>query len=470
MMCRKRSRFNQAAYLVLLVLTSSVSFPLQGEGLEIFIEQIDPETGQVTLNSDHGRPDVPFTIHWGDCSQDTGSFPLSHTYVDLTRNYEIKAIAHYPDRPGEYAWTVVQFAYLDDKPDLAIALPMGSHVVRNTDNCEETQLEPIADASLGGITRQEVARVLNLAAEIQWEFVNGDVFLLDGSFRQLVLKDTNYPDFSSLWYSNPLVVAGNPPSGTFPWVPIFHEMGHNITLNSPANFRIGGKTDGKANAILTETLGYIFERATAKTLLTDTAYLSPEIIEQIVTSNDIALHQILNGWMDYKNCLCPVSASDVHRVCFASWNSDGTKKDETIPTVMTLAWEFIRRTELGPDNYKVTVSRMMRLLQTFDTEMLMSYSPWPKSNNDKAEEFRATLLVAALSYGVGENLTDYFRTLKFPVNDQIYNMLQARVNSAYWNSSGSIRRPQYCDQQQVVLKNTACLTQKLLRESRGIMY
>ena len=43
-----------------------------------------------------------------------------------------------------------------------------------------------------------------------------------------------------------------------------HEMGHNATLNSPADYYFGGKTDGPANAILSETIAQIFQHATFK--------------------------------------------------------------------------------------------------------------------------------------------------------------------------------------------------------------
>jgi hypothetical protein len=40
-------------------------------------------------------------------------------------------------------------------------------------------------------------------------------------------------------------------------------MGHNLSLNSPASFYFGGKTDAHANAIISEALAQIFQDVTA---------------------------------------------------------------------------------------------------------------------------------------------------------------------------------------------------------------
>ena len=51
--------------------------------------------------------------------------------------------------------------------------------------------------------------------------------------------------------------------GTIEWSSFMHEMGHNFTLNSPADYYYGGKIDGNANAIFSESLAQIFQHATA---------------------------------------------------------------------------------------------------------------------------------------------------------------------------------------------------------------
>lgn len=68
---------------------------------------------------------------------------------------------------------------------------------------------------------------------------------------------------------------------------------------------------------------------------------------------------------------------------------------------------------------------MMRLLQTFDTEMAEAYAQ--QLNTPEAESYRATLMVAAISYAFGSDMKPEFRNLGFPLDDEIYQPILPRV-------------------------------------------
>jgi hypothetical protein len=114
-------------------------------------------------------------------------------------------------------------------------------------------------------SRATVEYVLSVAAWIQCEFTNGDVYAPDGNFQQVVLRDADFGGMYSIWFTPPPGFAagdyafqGSPEDSS-----LFHEMGHNFTLNSPVEFCYGGKIDGWANAIFSETMAQIFAHATA---------------------------------------------------------------------------------------------------------------------------------------------------------------------------------------------------------------
>jgi hypothetical protein len=67
----------------------------------------------------------------------------------------------------------------------------------------------------------------------------------------------------STWYTSPVTfVAGRDAfRTTIDWSSLFHEMGHNVTLNFPKTFRFGGRIDGNANALFSETMAQIFQHA-----------------------------------------------------------------------------------------------------------------------------------------------------------------------------------------------------------------
>jgi hypothetical protein len=92
---------------------------------------------------------------------------------------------------------------------------------------------------------------------------------------------------------------------------------------------------------------------------------------------------------------------------------------------MILAWVFFDRAESLGTGYGPPLARTMALLQTFDDALEAS---WDQSNETpEAETFRATWMVAALSYGFEADLRDDFVALGFPIDDPLYEKLYARL-------------------------------------------
>ncbi len=112
---------------------------------------------------------------------------------------------------------------------------------------------------------------------------------------------------------------------------------------------------------------------------------------------------------------------------FASWNDPSTTEDETMGTFMTIAYKFCEHAENSGEGYLLPLQRMMTLLQGLCQEWADGYDHL--NNNSAADEFRATLMVKALSEAFQTDLREEFRDMNFPVSDQIYNALPVELVS-----------------------------------------
>lgn len=75
-------------------------------------------------------------------------------------------------------------------------------------------------------------------------------------------------------------------------------------------------------------------------------------------------------------------------------------------------WKFIGHAETQGLGYQIPVTRVMKVLQTFDASMLASYAP--TSNTQAAATVRSTLMVTALSYAFSEDLRSEFESPRTP--------------------------------------------------------
>ena len=265
------------------------------------------------------------------------------------------------------------------------------------------------------IPRSTIEYVLTIAALIQKDFVNDNVYQTDEGFKQVILRQPSFEGMYSLWYTNPVgIVIGNTGfQGTIQWSSLFHEMGHNFTLNTPQDYYYGGKIDGNANAIFSESMAQIFQHATAYEIINNAGRygLSEYMVCEIKQSAISSILIVRNAYEKYLN-----SGME-----FCSWNDPETSEDETFNTFMTIAYKFCEHAENAGLGYRTPLKRMMEFLQIFNEDLKQRYAP--HSNTPIASTFRATFMVAALSYAFSTDLRMEFKDLNFPVSDEIYEEL-----------------------------------------------
>jgi hypothetical protein len=231
--------------------------------------------------------------------------------------------------------------------------------------------------------------------------------------------DPGFSGFYTLWYASPVafVVGGaSGLTGSIPWAFCFNEMGKDFTLNSPAAYCFGGKIDGGANAIISESLGGIFEIATSYELLNHGPELGlgSDLEADIRNSALGALAIIVANYVNYTN-----TGSAFH-----SWNS-GSGPDPTIDTFSSISYKFIQHAEQAGQGYRIPLKRLMQALELFNSNWLSSFDP--SEDTPAADSFRATLWVAALSYAFQTDLRGEFEALNFPVSDTTYASLSAQM-------------------------------------------
>ena len=73
----------------------------------------------------------------------------------------------------------------------------------------------------------------------------------------------------------------------------------------------------------------------------------------------------------------------------------------------------------------IPARRMMKLLQEFNSDLAVRYDQ--ENNTAEADTFRSTLMVTALSYAFDKDLREEFLELNFPISDDTYIELLARV-------------------------------------------
>jgi hypothetical protein len=166
-------------------------------------------------------------------------------------------------------------------------------------------------------------------------------------------------------------------------------------------------------------MAQIFAHATAFEMINDPgAYgLSHEIVMDIKQSAVASMRVVRNSYEQY--------VSSGKRFC--SWNQPNTPTDETFGAFMTVAYEFFVHAERSGGGYRTRVKRMMKLLQVFNDDLRQRYSQF--NDTPEAGAFRATLMVAALSYAFSRDLRTEFRGLSFPINNETYTELYNLAHS-----------------------------------------
>ena len=396
--------------------------------LSIWVQELNTETGYVVVNGvDMSGPPVPFVWDWGDGTVESGWFPGIHTYADTETNYVCSVRADYTPEDSDSVQVVLRFTAPDVVP---VVLPPETHVavpdtlvefVSRMPGYLVPDLEPFGDEFFTIISREDVEYTLSVGAGMQSDMVNGDTFLVDGGFRQYVMRDSDFAGMYSLWFTSPVSFgAGDYAfSGSIQWSSLYHEMGHNTTLNFPADHYYGGKIDGNANAIYSETMGQIFQYATAYELMNEGGGygLPDDLLMEIRLSTISAISGLRNAYDRYVD----------EGMNFCSWNDPGTPEDEAMDTFATLAYKFCAHAELAGSGYRMPLKRMSQLLALFDEDLELR---WDRHHNTAAADtFRATLMVTAISHGFDSDLRAEFAALNFPLCDATYDDLIGRVTN-----------------------------------------
>jgi len=399
--------------------------------LFIIIDSIERNTGYVKIDGvDMGNISEPFNWLWGDGTIESGWFPMNHTYSGLNQNYTIQVVANYTGGLKDTAEMLIRFNPPSIFP-ITLSDTIAVHIPDNTALLDtmSTRLYPppitltyFNDNFFQIIPRSVLEYVLTAAADIQQEFVNNNLFLIYGKFEQFMFRDSTFNGAYSLWSTNPVGfgVGDVLMNYSIDYSSLFHEMGHNTTFNTPADFYYGGEIDGNAYAIYAESMAQIFQHSTGYEIINNYNYygLSEDLMIEIQQEVIRTIKFVRNKYEQYLTLGKP----------FASWNDPSTPEDETFLTFMTIACKFCEHAENSGQGYLTPTKRIMALLQGFCQDWATRYDRL--HNTAGADTFRSTLLVTALSYAFSSDLRDEFRDLNFPVDDQIYDELYNSVISS----------------------------------------
>lgn len=419
--------------------------------LSASVESINSD-GTVEVNgADSAGPDTPFQWSWGDGSSTSGFFPQEHLYTNTSQNYVIKITATENNGTTQKFSLPIFFVApsITQKPlpGVSFQIPsqmptLGSHWASYAPPSGETAFP---DSSFTVYSRSDVAYILAAVSSIQEDFANNNTFLLPrrrelpleysagvgalrpgaqvlpvhGLLQIDMLEETSLSGGLCFWFTTPMSLAFSSdiltalvPSSLH-WHILFNEPGKDVTLNSPVRLTYGGHTDGNASEIYSETMGDIFSYAAGCELVSNAASygLGDEVAADIGDA-------MLNGAASLQASFNAYVAAGAP---FSSWNPNNGGTDPTVGTFSTLAWKFIEHAESQGQGYRTPAKRLMKLLQMFDAPMLACYAP--QSNTEAAATFRSTLMVTALSYAFSGDLRSEFRSLNFPIDDDIFQQL-----------------------------------------------
>jgi hypothetical protein len=370
--------------------------------------------------SDTARPEKPFVFDWGDGTTTEGRFPATHSYKSADRSYTITVTATHDD--GTESVTVraalgppdYGFQRLQSLPR-RVSIPKSVVPLRTTmpGYAITEKPEAFAEDELQPNVRTAIEYVMDVAHQIELDFCNGDV-TEQARGPHVILKQRQFAGCASQWYSDPPSFECHPGYlvGEVDFSSLFHELGHSMTLNSPAKYRIGGKIDSPMSGAVSEALANFFQHATIYRILNTEGHwgLSDGFCALVREAGIRSIGVVRNAHKAY------LSEPDGYTM----YNDPATPRDETFNTFMTVVYVFCSLAEEHRD-YRTPLKRTMRLLQTFNE------ADEARFLDRENEGFRATLMVAAMSYGFDTDLRERFRKLHFPVSDAVYEELRGRI-------------------------------------------
>jgi hypothetical protein len=166
--------------------------------LSASVESMDAITGLVTINGyDSKQPTTQFTFNWGDGTSNEKWFAASHTYADRTQNYLVQITAHYSDGTTDTVNVLVQFTGritpIAIPSYLTVTIPSSDVLLKTRIPGYDTGPYSFFADSYFTLTnpRSTIEYVLSVATLIQFDFANNNVYLPNGNFNQVVLRNQN---------------------------------------------------------------------------------------------------------------------------------------------------------------------------------------------------------------------------------------------------------------------------------------
>lgn len=404
--------------------------------LTVSINTVNRATGEVVFGGGDSRgpttPGLTFTWVWGDGTSNNGFFPQTKRYADVTKNYVVRVIANYSPTEKDTVEVLVDFVKGKITPvaldaRFRVFLPSQPVSLSSANGYSiPATLRPLPDNLFTDVSRADFEYLFQIGSVIEHDFVNGDVVMPGGKFEQYALRDSTFGGAYALWYTRPVsfgIGNGFLKGADSDFSSMYHEMAHNITLNFPASYQYGGKTDGPANAIFSEAIAQIFQHAAGYELINNYQQYGLDDIwlfklKQNFTSNVRFQRTLFNEYM---------SAGMPFQTYYNANQNDAKRNREVLQTFLTVPYMFFRYTEEQGKGYRAPVKRLMQFLGRLNADWLKRYDP--KTDSPAANAFRATLWVAAISHTFQRDLRADFRAIGYPVSDADWAFLNPSVFS-----------------------------------------
>ncbi len=383
---------------------------------------VDASTGRAIVDGwDNKDPDM-FRFDWGDGSKSEGDLPALHIYTDTKRNYIVKVTAHYLEGKSNSAEAYINFTGhninpVSIPPEITVSIPDHDIILTSRYGYAPDDHTFFGSSYFRHIRRTDLEYILSAVAWLQYDFVNHNVYLSDGTFNQVILRnpDQEYGQTGSFWFTSPPAILLDD-FGQHGWVDygvLFDELGQGFTLNTPSDFVFGNNIDGNYNFMYRKGMALIFSLGAAWELINNQEFFglcdaaTLEIYYNIKDDYRF-LHEV---YLDYI-----IGGRD-----FTGWNYSPVNHKNTLDTYLVICYKFCSHAAQEGIGYKIPIQRMMKLLQLFNEEMRIRYNL--DENTPDTDAMVATFLVTAMSYAFEKDLRQEFRDLNFPINDGFYDTL-----------------------------------------------
>ena len=394
------------------------------------INSINRTTGEVVFGGGDSRgpttPGLTFTWIWGDGTSNNGFFPQTKKYADVTKNYLAKIVSTYSSTEKDTVEVLVDFVKgkvtpiaLD--PKLRVYIPSQPVSLSSSNGYGiSAALRPFPESTFSDLSRADFEYLFHLGATIEYDFVNEDVVLHNGKFEQYALRDSTFGGAYALWFTRPVVfgIGNSFLKGTdSDFSSMYHEMGHNLTLNFPAKFIYGGKIDGPANAFYSEAMAQIFQYAVGYEIINNCQKygLDEVLLFKYKTLFFNGVSRLRGTFNDY------TKGGMRFNTFYDASKNDAQRGTDVFQTFLSVPYKFYEQAEQQGKGYRTPIKRLTKFLSLFNADWQKRYDQF--NDTPAANSFRATLMVAAMSYAFEKDLRADFRAINYPISDADWTYL-----------------------------------------------